>query len=235
MKKFIYSFFAIILISSQSIIAAGYLATYSIKVSDPAAYVEALDELMDTKWGKSFPGVVSLHQYAFNGYDDATHVVVINYEDTSSLGIGTDSFSDPVFQSFFAKTASMSEPVEQSLNMKLISGGNQDPQNNQVYTIYRMQVSNPSTYAKEYSKLIKAQEDAGNIVGSYGLRQHVGGSVNYYTHYAYTSAGSIAQAMESGEVLYSSDSFAKFSKAIGDNRKLMNISILSNVTTYNGN
>ena len=32
MKKYIYSLFAIVLISSQSLIAAGYLATYSVKV-----------------------------------------------------------------------------------------------------------------------------------------------------------------------------------------------------------
>ena len=126
MKKFFYSLFAIVLISSQSTFAAGYLATYSIKVSDPAGYVKALDGLMGTNWGKSFPAVVSLHQYVFNGYDDATHVVVLNYDDVSSLCTGTESFSDPVFQSFFAKTSSMAEPVEQSLNMKLISGGNQD-------------------------------------------------------------------------------------------------------------
>ena len=111
MKKFFYSIFAFVLISSQSIVAAGYLATYSIKVSDPAGYVKALDDLMGTNWGKSFPAVVSLHQYAFNGYDDATHVVVLNYDDTTSVGAGTDSFSDPVFQSFFAKTSSMAEPV----------------------------------------------------------------------------------------------------------------------------
>ena len=190
---------------------------------------------MGTNWGKSFPAVVSLHQYVFNGYDDATHVVVLNYDDTTSVGAGTDSFSDPVFQSFFAKTSSMAEPVEQSLNMKLISGGNQDSENNQVYTIYRMQVSDPSSYAKQYSKLIEAQQEAGNIVGSYGLRQQVAGSVNYYSHYAYTSAGSIAQAMASTEILYASDSFSKFSKSIGDDRELMNISILSNVVTYNGN
>ena len=58
MKKFFYSLFAIILISSQSLSAAGYLATYSMKVSNPAAYVEALDELMNTDWGKSFAGSV---------------------------------------------------------------------------------------------------------------------------------------------------------------------------------
>tara|TARA_B100001094_G_C18040801_1_gene724879 strand:+ start:171 stop:839 length:669 start_codon:yes stop_codon:yes gene_type:complete len=221
--------------SSQSIFGGSYLATYSIKVSDPVSYVEALDDLMETNWGRSFPAVVSLHQYVFNGYDDATHVVVLNYESTSNLGKGTDSFTNPVFQSFFAKTASIAEPVEQSLNLKLISGGNEDPENNQVYTIYRMEVSDPGGYAKEYSKLIKAQEDDGNIIGSYGLRQQVGGSLNYYTHYAYTSAGSVAQAMESAEVLYSSDSFAKFSKRMNDKRRIKNISILTSVTSYNGN
>jgi len=234
MKKYIYSLLALVMISSQSLIAAGYLATYSVKVSNPAAYVDAMNDLMNTKWGKSFPAAVSLHQYAFNGYDDATHVVVLNYDNPQDLGVGTASFNDPVFQSFFAETSTIAEPVEQALNMKLISGGNQDPENNQAYTIFRMQVKNPGEYATAYSKLTKAQEDAGNIIGSYGLRQQVGGSVSFYTHYAYTSAGSIAQAMESGETLYSSDSFAKFSKAIGDNRKLMNVSILSNVTGYNG-
>ena len=235
MNKFFYSLFAIVLISSKSIFAAGYLATYSVKVSDPVSYVKALDGLMGTNWGKSFPAVVSLHQYAFNGYDDATHVVVLNYEDPASLGAGTDSFSDPVFQSFFAKTSSIAEPVEQSLNMKLISGGNQNPENNQVYTIYRMKISDLNDYQKQYSKLITAQQESGNIIGSYGLRQQVAGSINYYSHYAYTSAGSIAQAMASSEILYSSDSFAKFSKSIGDDRELMNISILSNVVTYNDN
>ena len=232
MKKFLFSLFVLTFISSQSILAAGYIATYSIKVSDPAAYVEALDELMDTEWGKSFPAGVSLHQYAFNGYDDATHVVVLNYENPEDLGTGTDSFTDPVFQSFFAKTSSIAEPVEQALNMKLISVSNDDPEKNQAYTIYRMQVKDPSKYADEYLKLTEAQVDAGNIDGSYGLRQLVAGDTRYYTHYAFTSAGSVGEAMASAETLYGSDSFAKFARRVGDNRRIMNISILVNVTNY---
>ena len=178
MKKYIYSLLVMVMISSQSIIAAGYLATYSVKVSNPAAYVEAMNDLMSTKWGKSFPAAVSVHQYAFNGYDDATHVVVLNYDNPQDLGAGTASFNDPVFQSFFAKTSAIAEPVEQALNMKLISGGNQDPENNQAYTIFRMQVKDPAEYAAAYSKLTKAQEDAGNTAGSYGLRQLVGGDLS---------------------------------------------------------
>ena len=235
MKKYLYTLFALVMISSQSLIAAGYLATYSVKVSNPAAYVDAMNNLMNTKWGKSFPAAVSLHQYAFNGYDDATHVVVLNYDNPQDLGVGTASFNDPVFQSFFAETSAIAEPVEQALNMKLISGGNQDPENNQAYTIFRMQVKNPGEYATAYSKLTKAQEDAGNTAGSYGLRQLVGGDTRYYTHYAYTSAPSIGDAMASAETMYSSDSFAEFAEEISENRRLMNVSILVNVVNYNTN
>ena len=67
------------------------------------------------------------------------------------------------------------------------------------------------------------------------MRQQVGGSVGYYTHYAFTSAGSVTEALEAGEALYSSDSFAKFSKDIASNRELVNISMLVNVKTYNSN
>ena len=174
MKKFIYTFFVTLFVSAQSLNAAGYIASYSVKVSNPGAYVDAMDNLMSTEWGKSFPAVVALHQYAFNGYDEATHVVVLNYEDTESLGKGTESFSDPVFQSFLAKTSSLAEPIEQSLNMKLINGGNYEPENNQVYTIYRMEVNDAASYAKAYAKVTKAQEEAGNVGGSYGLRALMG-------------------------------------------------------------
>ena len=235
MKKFIYSFLALFFVSTQSLFAAGYIATYSFTVSNPSEYVKALDELMDSDWGKSFPAVVNLHQYVFNGYDDATHIVVLNYEDTESLGKGTKSFSDPIFQAHLEQTASLIEPVEQSLNMKLISGGNYDAENNQVYTIYRMKVNDAASYAKAYSKVTKAQEEAGNVAGSYGLRAQMGGSVNYYTHYAYTSAGSMTEAMQSAETLYSSDSFAEFSKEVDGNREIRNISIIQTVKTYNNN
>tara|TARA_Y100001954_G_scaffold169498_1_gene180127 strand:- start:323 stop:895 length:573 start_codon:yes stop_codon:yes gene_type:complete len=190
---------------------------------------------MESDWGKSFPAVVTLNQYVFNGYDDATHSVVLNYEDTESLGKGTEAFSSPVFQKFLANTSEFAEPVEQSLNMKLISGGNYEPENNQVYTVYRMKVDDPAAYAKAYSKVTKAQEDAGNVAGSYGLRAQVGGSVNYYTHYAFTSAGSMTEAMQSTETLYSSDSFAEFSKEVDGNREIRNISIISTVKAYNSN
>ncbi|GIS25385.1 MAG: hypothetical protein CM15mP126_6280 [Gammaproteobacteria bacterium] len=42
--------------------------------------------------------------------------------------------------------------------MKLISGGNYDAENNQVYTIYRMKVNDAASYAKAYSKVTKSKK-----------------------------------------------------------------------------
>jgi len=65
MRKILFSFFAILFIASHSLVAAGYIATYSMKVSNPGAYIEAMDELMSSKWGKSFPAEVFIHFETF--------------------------------------------------------------------------------------------------------------------------------------------------------------------------
>ena len=96
-----------------------------------------------------------------------------------------------------SETSSMLTNVEESLHMKLISGGSTEPENNGFNTVYRMKVNDPSSYAMAYTELIAELEEAGDIIGTYGLRQNIGGDVNYYSHYAYTSAGSMSQAMES--------------------------------------
>ena len=232
MKKIIFSLFTLLIISSQPIVAAGYIAIYSLNVSDPASYSKSLDNLMNSDWGKSFPANVSLHQYVFNGYDDATHAVVLDYDDAESLGVATELFNDPQFIMHLSETSSMLTNVEESLHMKLISGGSTEPENNGFNTVYRMKVNDPSSYAMAYTELIAELEEAGDIIGTYGLRQNIGGDVNYYSHYAYTSAGSMSQAMESAETLYASEDFAEFSEKVSGNRELISISVLSNIISY---
>tara|TARA_Y100001934_G_scaffold74350_1_gene92355 strand:+ start:130 stop:837 length:708 start_codon:yes stop_codon:yes gene_type:complete len=235
MRKFLLSFLVLSCFSFQSLSAAGYIALYSMEVEDQNAFAADMDELMSSDWGKSFPGAVSLVHYTFNGYDDATHAVVINYETEADMAKGTDSFYEPYFGTFLAKTASNVSDVEQSLSMKLISGGESNPENNQVYTVFRMQVEDPASYAKAYMKVTEAQQEAGNMDGAYGLRAQVAGSVNYYTHYAFIGASSMQSAIEGMETLYSSDSFATFQKEVDGNRKLMNTSMLKVLKVYNTN
>ena len=92
---------------------------------------------------------------------------------------GTEMFYKPTFGAFLAKTSPYTEAVEQSLHVKLISGGESDADKNKVYTVYRMKVKDPASYAKEYAKVTKAQEDSGNMDGGYGLRAQVAGNNSY--------------------------------------------------------
>ena len=232
MKKYLFTAFALLFALPQLLVAQGYIATYTIKVSDVQQYAKDMEDLMASDWGKAFPGYVSLTHYAFNGYDDATHAVIINYDDTDQMATGTEMFYQPAFGAFLDKTSSYVEPVEQSLHMKLISGGESDPEKNKVYTIYRMNVKDPASYAKAYSKVVKVQEDSGNMDGGYGLRAQVAGNNSYYSHYAFVGASSIKSAMEGQQQLYSSDAFAEFSKAVAGNRELIQTSTVVVLATY---
>ena len=156
MKKYVLNAFVLLMALPQLLMAQGYIATYTMKVSNVQEYAKEMDALMASDWGQAFPGYVSLTHYAFNGYDDATHAVIISYDDTDQMASGTEMFYQPAIGAFLAKTSSYVEPVEQSLHMKLISGGESDPEKNKVYTVYRMDVKDPASYAKAYSKVVKA-------------------------------------------------------------------------------
>jgi len=232
MKKYILSFLAATLFMSGSVFADGYIATYSMKVSNPQEYVKEMDNLMASEWGKAFSADMSLVHYAFNGYDDATHGVIINYKNEEDMANGTSSFYQPAFGEFLAKTSAYTENVEQSLHAKLITGGNPDPEMNNVYTIYRMKVKNPKEYAKAYSVVAKAQEESGNMEGGYGLRAQIAGNNGYYTHYAFTGASDLQSALEAGSALSSSDSFKKFSRKIAGNRDIVQTSMIVVLKVY---
>ena len=202
MKKLLLTSMAFFTLSFQIVLADGYIAAYSIKVSDVQSYAKSLDDLMTSKFGKEFPGTVTLGHFAFNGYDDATHAVVISYDSESDMANGTAMFYTPEFANFLSKVQPISESVEQSLNRKLISGGNNNQADNSVYTTYYMSVKNPKKYAAAWTKLTDAQVEDGNISGSYGLRAHTHGNNNYYSHYAYTGSSNIESAIEEQKKSY---------------------------------
>ena len=231
MNKIFLTFLAVFTMSFQSLSADGYIASYSIKVSDVQTFAKSFDELMTSNFGQEFPGTVTLGHFAFNGYDDASHAVVISYNSEADMAKGTQMFYTPRFGTFLSDVSTISEPVEQSLNRKLISGGNNNQADNSVYTTYYMSVKNPKKYAAAWKKLIDAQVEDGNISGSYGLRAHTHGNNNYYSHYAYTGSTNIESAIEEQKNLMQSSSFAAFSKNV--KREVKKTTMMVVMATYN--
>lgn len=231
MNKIFLTFLAVFTMSFQSLSADGYIASYSVKVSDVQKFAQSLDGLMTSEFGNEFPGTLTLGHFAFNGYDDATHAVVISYASEADMAKGTAMFYTPTFGKFLNDIQPISEPVEQSLNRKLISGGNDNQADNSVYTTYYMSVKNPKKYAAAWSKLIDAQVANGNISGSYGLRAHTHGNNNYYSHYAYTGSTNIEAAIEEQKNLMQSSSFKMFTKNI--KREVKKTTMMVVMATYN--
>ena len=231
MKKILLMTMAVFTMSFQSLLADGYIASYSIKVSDVAKFAKSFDELMTSDFGNKFPGTVTLGHFAFNGYDDASHAVVISYNSEEDMAKGTEMFYMPRFGAFLDDVNGISEPVEQSLNRKLISGGNDNQADNNVYTTYYMSVKNPKKYASAWKKLIDAQVANNNISGSYGLRAHTHGNNNYYSHYAYTGSKNIEAAVAEQTKLMQSESFKTFSKTA--KREIKKTTMMVVLSTYN--
>ena len=231
MKKLFTTCMAVFLMSFQSVSADGYIASYSIKVSDVQTFAKSFNNLMTSNFGQEFPGTVTLGHFAFNGYDDATHAVVISYDSEADMATGTQMFYTPTFGAFLNEVQGISEPVEQSLNRKLMSGGNNNQSDNSVYTTYYMSVKNPKKYAAAWKKLIDAQVDDGNISGSYGLRAHTHGNNSYYSHYAYTGSTNIESAIVEQKNLMQSSSFATFSKNV--KREVKKTTMMVVMATYN--
>ena len=231
MKKLFTTCMALFLMSFQFVSADGYIASYSIKVSDVQSFAKSFDDLMTSNFGQEFPGTVTLGHFAFNGYDDASHAVVISYDSEADMAKGTQMFYTPTFGKFLSEVQSISEPVEQSLNRKLISGGNNNQADNSVYTTYYMSVKNPKKYSAAWTKLIDAQIENGNISGSYGLRAHTHGNNSYYSHYAYTGSTNIEAAVEEQKNLMQGESFKMFSKNV--KREVKKTTMMVVMATYN--
>ena len=217
--------------SFQSLSADGYIASYSIKVSDVQTFAKSFDELMTSNFGQEFPGTVTLGHFAFNGYDDASHAVVISYDSEADMAKGTQMFYTPTFGKFLNDVQSISEPIEQSLNRKLISGGNNNQADNSVYTTYYMSVKNPKKYAAAWKKLMMAQMD--NIPGSFGLNAIPYGN-RYSSHMVYLGADSMSELSEAFSNVIDSNDFKEFAKTTGDIRTLVNTELVQLVKTYDG-
>ena len=154
------------------------------------------------------------------------------FQHTNQSPTQSDSSSTFDWTSFLNDVQDISEPVEQSLNRKLISGGNNNQADNSVYTTYYMSVKNPKKYAAAWKKLIDAQVENENISGSYGLRAHTHGNNNYYSHYAYTGSTNIEAAIEEQKNLMKSNSFATFSKSVKREVKKTTMMVVMAVYNY---
>jgi hypothetical protein len=220
MKKLILSllFFCTLSINAQ------YCLFFDIKVDEPEMVVSAMNELMNTDWGKSLEATKSLFTYGPNGTNKATHSIQFCFPnevafENAFASYGQSSEAQLIWE---RKLQGFSEDISQSLNTPIWYNGEDWAEDN-VFMIYQMEVSNPSLYLKEFKSLSKKLEKKLGIEGnSYGIAIPIVGKNSEFTHFVWQGYPDIKTALSITKSMFSDPLFAEFSKKVSGSRKVIN-------------
>mgnify|MGYP001215745284 FL=1 len=220
MKKLILSLLFLCTLS----INAQYCLFFDIKVDEPEMVVSAMNELMNTDWGKSLEATKSLFTYGPNGTNEATHSIQFCFpneaaSDNAFTSYGQSSEAQLIWE---RKLQGFSEDISQSLNTPIWYNGEDWAEDN-VFMIYQMEVSNPSLYLKEFQSLSKKLEKKLGIEGnSYGIAIPIVGKNSEFTHFVWQGYPDIKTALSLTKSMFSDPLFAEFSKKVSGSRKVVN-------------
>ena len=220
MKKLILSllFFCTLSINAQ------YCLFFDIKVDEPEMVVSAMNELMNTDWGKSLEATKSLFTYGPNGTNEATHSIQFCFPnevafENAFASYGQSSEAQLIWE---RKLQGFSEDISQSLNTPIWYNGEDWAEDN-VFMIYQMEVSNPSLYLKEFQSLSKKLEKKlGFESNSYGIAIPIVGKNSEFTHFVWQGYPDIKTALSVTKSIFSDPLFAEFSKKVSGSRKVIN-------------
>ena len=220
MKKLILSLLFLCTLS----INAQYCLFFDIKVDEPEMVVSAMNELMNTDWGKSLEATKSLFTYGPNGTNEATHSIQFCLPNEAAFenaftSYGQSSEAQLIWE---RKLQGFSEDISQSLNTPIWYNGEDWAEDN-VFMIYQMEVSNPSLYLKEFQSLSKKLEKKLGIEGnSYGIAIPIVGKNAEFTHFVWQGYPDIKTALSLTKSMFSDPLFAEFSKKVSGSRKVVN-------------
>lgn len=220
------------LLLAGPVFADEYVASYSLNVKDAMSFYKEMDNLMASDWGKSFPGHIEVAHHQFDGTNEASHSVIMDYANEADMAAGTSAFYTAPFGEFLAKVSDYSEGAENGLFEKLVTGGDLSPDKNMVSNVFWMKIEDPIKYAKLWTNLLKAQEKAGRIDGSYGLRALVAGDNSRYTHYAFIGSSNLQVALENRKELMSSEVFKTFNKEVAGYREVVSTELAVVIRFY---
>jgi hypothetical protein len=220
MKKLILSllFFCTLSINAQ------YCLFFDIKVDEPEMVVSAMNELMNTDWGKSLEATKSLFTYGPNGTIEATHSIQFCFPNEAAFenafaSYGQSSEAQLIWE---RKLQGFSEDISQSLNTPIWYNGEDWAEDN-VFMIYQLEVSNPSLYLKEFQSLSKKLEKKLGLEGnSYGIAIPIVGKNSEFTHFVWQGYPDIKTALSMTKSMFSDPLFAEFSKKVSGSRKVIN-------------
>ena len=199
-----------------------FQAFFGIKTDNPMAVVSALDSFSNA----NCPGTssVRLMQELFNGPEETTHTIIVTFQDKMSYLMWANNWTNcPAAGKFLNTMNEISEQTYQFMGMPLLGDG--DPNSDQVFQVFLMDVKDPANYAKAYANLMSSGEQCPS---SWALVA-MGPGMNverYGTHFAYCGYSNIDSYLDG----YMSNAtpnkqYANFIKRVSNIRELKAINM----------
>ena len=199
-------------------------AFYFMQVSNPPAIVGAIDKFASSECGKKFPADMTLMAETINGSSPATHFLILSFEtraDFQKAGQLANSCPEAaeMLQSFVASASQ----VRNSLNLPVAEFG--DWTKDSIFLRYDVTLKNETAYIEAWTEMMDSLSTEGSVNGSYGINRAFAGN-DQSTHFVYIGASDFDSLTANQQTLTTSSDFAKFSRKVGNNRTVINTSVV---------
>ena len=199
-------------------------AFYFMQVSNPPAIVGAIDKFASSECGKKFPADMTLMAETINGSSPATHFLILSFEtraDFQKAGQLANSCPEAaaMLQSFVASASQ----VRNSLNLPVAEFG--DWTKDSIFLRYDVTLKNETAYIEAWTEMMDALSTEDSVNGSYGINRAFAGN-DQSTHFVYIGASDFDSLTANQQTLTTSSDFAKFSRKVGNNRTVINTSVV---------
>ena len=199
-------------------------AFYFMQVSNPPAIVGAIDKFASSECGKKFPADMTLMAETINGSSPATHFLILSFEtraDFQKAGQLANSCPEAaaMLQSFVASASQ----VRNSLNLPVAEFG--DWTKDSIFLRSDVTLKNETAYIEAWTEMMDSLSTEDSVNGSYGINRAFAGN-DQSTHFVYIGASDFDSLTANQQTLTTSSDFAKFSRKVGNNRTVINTSVV---------
>ena len=215
-------------------VSAQYWLFFDLKADEPEMVMSAMNELMNTEWGKNLEATKSLFAYGPNGTNEATHSIQFCFPSEAAFENAFMSYgqSRDAQMLWEKKLQAFSSDISQTLNTPIWFNG-EDWAEDDVFMIYQMDISNSGVYLNAFKDFFEAVSEKLNYSDrSYGLAVPIVGKTAAYTHFAWFGHPDIKTALADTKKTMSDPLFSEFSKKVSDIRTVVNTLMLIRVADF---
>ena len=199
-------------------------AFYFMQVSNPPAIVGAIDKFASSECGKKFPADMTLMAETLNGSSPAPHFLILSFETRADFQkAGQLANSCPEAAAMLQSFVSSASQVRNSLNLPVAEFG--DWTKDSIFLRYDVTLKNETAYIEAWTEMMDSLSTEGSVNGSYGINRAFAGN-DQSTHFVYIGASDFDSLTANQQTLTTSSDFAKFSRKVGNNRTVINTSVV---------